>query len=175
MRRNDRPPLTGRLARAAAFACCAAAGLAALGGCGHSHKDELAEEGFTERNPIGVPAEAKLVRHSRGQGGGMQLLNPDTWFAPDDTTFRPAHDGRVWVVDELNAAVVWRGRMRSGDELVVSPRENVILLNKGSVYQRKLRDEHGFLIYFVPCRPRHHAVGPDGRSADGRRWRGRRE
>ena len=100
-----------------------------------------------ERNPPGVPPEAKLVRHSERAGGGP--LSPDAWFSSDEITFRPQHTGRVWVVDEQNASVVFRGRMKGGDRLVVAPKSNDILLNKATVYHRRLPDEHGFLIYFA--------------------------
>lgn len=104
-----------------------------------------------DRNPPGVPVDAKLVRHTGPEGGGM--LNPDRWFAPDNVTFKPAHAGRVWVVDETNAAVVYSGKLRTGDQLLVQPKDNAIYLNKGSVYHRKLPDEHGFLIYFAAEEP----------------------
>ena len=118
------------------------------GGCkSDSSAERLKDEGFTERNPVGVPPEAKLVRQSAGQSGSP--LSPDSWFAPDNVTFRPTHPGQVWVVDEQNATVAFRGRMKAGDRLVVAPKSNDILLNRATVYHRRLPSEHGFLIYFA--------------------------
>lgn len=118
------------------------------GGCkSDSSAERLKDEGFMERNPVGVPPEAKLVRHSAGHGGSP--LSPDSWFASDNITFRPTHAGRVWVVDEQNATVAFRGKMKGGDRLVVAPKTNDILLNQATVYHRRLPDEHGFLIYFA--------------------------
>src|SRR4051794_2842192 len=128
-----------------------AAGLVAalflLGGCKSDSTDRLKDEGFTERNPVGVPEEAKLVRQSAGHSGSV--LSPDSWFAPDNITFRPTHAGRVWVVDEQNATIAFRGKMKAGDRLVVAPKSNDILLNQATVYHRRLPSEHGFLIYFA--------------------------
>ena len=89
-------------------------------GCKSESADQLKEEGYMERNPIGVPPEAKLVRHSAGHSGSP--LSPDSWFAPDNITFRPASPGGIWVVDEQNATVAFHGRMKSGDRLVVAPK-----------------------------------------------------
>lgn len=122
-----------------------AAGLP-LAGCKSNNR--LQEEGFGERNPVGVPPEATVVSHQAGKDPG--LFNPDSWFGADDLTFKPEHGGRVWVVDEQNAAVVYKAAMRPGDELRVAPKENVIQLNKAYVYGRRLPDEHGFVIYFAP-------------------------
>ena len=116
-------------------------------GCKSSSSDQLKDEGYMERNPIGVPPEAKLVRHSSGQGGIS--LSPDAWFAPDNVTFRPTNPGQVWVVDEQNATIAFRGRMKAGDRLVVAPKSNEILLNQATVYHRRLPSDHGFLIYFA--------------------------
>ena len=118
-----------------------------VGGCKSGSADQLKEEGYLERNPIGVPPEAKLVRHSAGQSGSP--LSPDSWFAPDNITFRPASPGGIWVVDEQNATVAFHGRMKAGDRLVVAPKSNDILLNKATVYHRRLPSDHGFLIYFA--------------------------
>jgi len=124
------------------------AAVLALGGCkSDSSADRLKEEGFTERNPVGVPPEAKVVRQSAGQSGSP--LSPDSWFAPDNITFRPSSPGQVWVVDEQNATIAFRGKMNAGDRLVVAPKSNDILLNRATVYHRRLPSEHGFLIYFA--------------------------
>lgn len=128
-------------------ALAAAAALVA-GGCkSQSSAEQLKDEGFMERNPVGVPPEAQLVRQSAGHSGSP--LSPDSWFAPDNITFRPTHPGQVWVVDEQNATVVFRGRMNAGDRLVVAPKSDDILLNRATVYHRRLPSEHGFLIYFA--------------------------
>ena len=116
-------------------------------GCKSDSPERLKEEGYMERNPVGVPEEAKLVRHSAGHSGSP--LSPDSWFAPDNITFRPTSAGRVWVVDEQNATIAFRGKMKSGDRLVVAPKANDILLNQATVYHRRLPSEHGFLIYFA--------------------------
>jgi hypothetical protein len=121
--------------------------LVAVGCKSDSSPDRLKEEGYMERNPVGVPPEAKLVRHSAGHSGSP--LSPDSWFAPDNITFRPTHAGRVWVVDEQNATIAFRGKMKAGDRLVVAPKANDILLNQATVYHRRLPSEHGFLIYFA--------------------------
>lgn len=123
-------------------------GALAVASTGCKSNSRLDAEGFGDRNPVGVPPEAKVVRHREAKDGG--LFSPDSWFGADDLTFKPDHGGRVWVVDEQNGKVVYRTTMRPGDELRVAPKENVIQLNKAYVYGRRLPDEHGFVIYFAP-------------------------
>ena len=124
----------------------ALSGALALAGCKSSSR--LDAEGFAERNPVGVPPEAKVVQHREAKDGG--LFSPDTWIGADDLTFKPEHGGRAWVVDELNAKVVYHTGMRPGDKLRLVPKDNAIQLNKAYVYTRPLPSEHGFVIYFAP-------------------------
>jgi len=118
----------------------------ALAGCKSSNR--LQDEGFGDRNPVGVPPEAKVVQHREAKDGG--LFSPDTWFGADDLTFTPDHGGRAWVVDEQNGKLVYQTRLRPGDELRLVPKDSAIQLNRAYVYTRPLPNEHGFVIYFAP-------------------------
>jgi hypothetical protein len=129
------------------LALASATTLAYVGGCGGKSKEDLRQAGF-DRNPVGVPAEAKMVQYQQGKAGGV--LDPNTWFSADNATFKPASAGEAWVVDEQNAKVVFHTKLKAGDELVIVPKENAIRLNGAFVYSRRLPDEHGFLIYYLP-------------------------
>lgn len=115
-------------------------------GCRSSGGQDLKAEGF-DQNPVGVPPEAKLVRHQRGERG---ILDPNSWFSADNTTFKPKNGGRVWVVNQQNGTTVYSGRLQPGDEMVVSPRTNDVLVNRGKVNSRRLPEDTGFLIYYAP-------------------------
>ena len=86
--------------------------------------------------------------HALG-GPERQPAQPRLLVLPGQHHLPPREPGGIWVVDEQNATVAFHGRMKAGDRLVVAPKSNDILLNKATVYHRRLPSDHGFLIYFA--------------------------
>lgn len=98
---------------------------AVLIGCEESHD--------TTSRKLTVPEDAKMVAEG-----------------PGELSFQVTEDGRLFIFDDEDQAVITTRRVRAGQEFVLSPDSNTGTLDGRQVIKQDLKKKHSHKLYFAP-------------------------
>jgi hypothetical protein len=76
----------------------------------------------------------------------------------DRMTFTSTGPGTVLVEDVSNSSIVYRGRVSTGDTVVLDPRNNKLTLNSTVISDQTLHGGDEFRIFFTAREDEHHPM-----------------
>src|SRR3954451_9319159 len=89
--------------------------------------------GCTEHGSNAVPAGAETMT----SGNGRDMIQA-----------RAPHNGKMYVLDDTNNKMIWSGKVKTDDRVVVDPAANVVKLNGDTVSDAKLDRDHKYVIKY---------------------------
>ena len=89
--------------------------------------------GCTEHGSDAIPAAAQTMT----SGTGRDMIQA-----------RAPHNGKMYVLDDTDNKIIWSGKVRTDDNLVVDPGANVVKLNNDTVSDAQLNRGHRYVIKY---------------------------